>query len=218
MHIEHEVHERTLELGTSIDVHGESGACELGCALEVNDAQFYAKIPVRLGLEAELRAVAPATDLDIAGFVLARRHSTVRQVRNPAQTVRYRSVQSLDGILSPPDFRVDRAGLFHYVQRVQARPARPRDLRAQFVALLLERLNLSHRSAPRRVCLGKLVEHGGVSPVGQPDLHLLKVLAQIGTVKHGAGGSPRELRPRGRPAKGRSCRPGTRLAGPDHRI
>ena len=68
VHVEHEIDERALELGAHVPVEGEARAGDLGGALEIENAELRAQVPVRLGLEIELRRLAAAADLDVVGL------------------------------------------------------------------------------------------------------------------------------------------------------
>ena len=51
--VEHEVGEGALEAGAGAELQDEAGAGDLGGALEVEDAERFADLPVRLGREVE---------------------------------------------------------------------------------------------------------------------------------------------------------------------
>ena len=67
VHVEHEVGQRPLQPGAHAQVHGEPRARDLGGALEIQNAQRRAQIPVRLGFEIELARLAPAADFQVVG-------------------------------------------------------------------------------------------------------------------------------------------------------
>ena len=83
--VEHEVDQRAFQLRAQAPVEGEARAGDLGGALEIEDAEFGAEIPVRLGLEIELRGLAPAAHFDVVGFGAAHRHGFVRDVGNAGE-------------------------------------------------------------------------------------------------------------------------------------
>ena len=85
MHIEHEVGERPLQLRADSGVHGKARAGDLGGALEIQNPQRRAQIPMRLGREIELARLAPAADFLIVGGASAHRDARVRNVGNQAQ-------------------------------------------------------------------------------------------------------------------------------------
>ena len=74
MRVEEVVDKRALEACTCAAEHGEAAAGNLVAALEIEDIEVSAEVPVGLGLEALGREVArgaPATALGVLGLVLA---------------------------------------------------------------------------------------------------------------------------------------------------
>ena len=72
--VEEVVDERALEACTCATEHGEAAAGDLVAALEIEDIEVSAEVPVGLGLEAlgrEIARGAPATALGVFGLVLA---------------------------------------------------------------------------------------------------------------------------------------------------
>ena len=72
--VEKVVDERALEACTCATEHGEAAAGDLVAALEIEDVEVSAEVPVRLGLEALGREVArgaPTATLGVLGLVLA---------------------------------------------------------------------------------------------------------------------------------------------------
>ena len=86
--IDKEVDERALHEGARATKQVEARAGKLDAALEVDHASGGAKVPVRLGLEVELRGLAPATDLGVVGVVDAIRHGLVRDVGDGSNQVK----------------------------------------------------------------------------------------------------------------------------------
>ena len=80
MEVEHEVDQRPLEPGTGAEVDGEAGAGDLGAALEVEDAEGRAEVPVGLGLEVEVARLADPPLDPVGGLVLALRHGVVGKI------------------------------------------------------------------------------------------------------------------------------------------
>ena len=78
--IEEEVDEGALQAGASATENGKTAAGELVAALEVEDVQIGAQIPVRLKVEVELARGAPAATLDVLVLVLAVRRGLARNV------------------------------------------------------------------------------------------------------------------------------------------
>ena len=71
--VEHVVDEGALEAGTLALQHREAAVGQLDAALEVDDAQLGAEVPVRLEVEVELAGGAPAADLGVVIFAGAHR-------------------------------------------------------------------------------------------------------------------------------------------------
>ena len=72
--VEEVVDERALKACTCTTEHGEATAGDLVAALEIEDIEVGAEVPVGLGLEAlgrEIARGAPATALGVLGLVLA---------------------------------------------------------------------------------------------------------------------------------------------------
>ena len=80
MHVDHEADEGALHAGAQATERVEARTGDLDAAVEVDDSQVRAKVPVRLCLEVELARGAPATDLRVVGVVLAVRDALVRDV------------------------------------------------------------------------------------------------------------------------------------------
>ena len=78
--IEEEVDKGAFQAGASATENGKTAAGELVAALEVEDVQIGAQIPVRLKVEVELARGAPAATLDVLVLVLAVRRGLARNV------------------------------------------------------------------------------------------------------------------------------------------
>ena len=87
--------EGALEAGAVIPIEGEAGAGDFGGALEVEDAELLAELPVGLGREVEGGRRAPALHLDVGGFVAADGDGVVRKVGDGGQDVVERGVGGL---------------------------------------------------------------------------------------------------------------------------
>ena len=85
--IEHEVHQRPLQLRSQVPVNGEARPRQLGRAFQVENAQFSPQIPMRLGSEIELRRRAPAPHFDILLGAVPNRHARMRQVGNARENI-----------------------------------------------------------------------------------------------------------------------------------
>src|SRR5215831_6316454 len=71
VYVEHEADEGALETGSGADVDSKPCAAELGRALEVENAKFFAEFPMGLGGEVELPLLAPGLDGDVVSFGFA---------------------------------------------------------------------------------------------------------------------------------------------------
>ena len=80
MRVEEEVDEGALQTGAGATENGEAAAGELVAALEVEDVEVGAQVPVRLKVEIELARGAPTTALDVLVLVLAKRGGLARNV------------------------------------------------------------------------------------------------------------------------------------------
>ena len=78
--IEHQGRQRPLQPRTGTEVGGEARTGDLGAALEVENAELGAQVPVRPGLEAEVARLADLALLAVRLFVCPHRHRVVRQV------------------------------------------------------------------------------------------------------------------------------------------
>ena len=108
----------------------------LAAALEVEDAERRAEIPVRLRLEVERARLAVAPDFDVVRGALADRHARVRQIRQrrAAPASRWCSIDvELDAELL--DLLRARAVRLLNRRRVVALPLGARDLVARRVLL-----------------------------------------------------------------------------------
>src|SRR5579864_8103397 len=60
VYVEHEIDEGALEPGARAPINRETGTGDFGRALQIQNAQFRAEIPVRFGLEIKLSWLAAA--------------------------------------------------------------------------------------------------------------------------------------------------------------
>ena len=79
--VEHEVDDSPFELCAKALVHREPRTGDLACALEVQDIQPLADVPVSLRFEAELPRLADSAQFDIVGIVFTCLHLRIRNVR-----------------------------------------------------------------------------------------------------------------------------------------
>ncbi len=79
--VEHEVGEGAFETCSLAEVDDEAGARDFCGAVEVEDAERFAELPVGFGGEVELRLFAPDFFFAIAMLVFADGHAVLRQIR-----------------------------------------------------------------------------------------------------------------------------------------
>jgi len=70
--VEHEVGEGAFKTSSLTEVNNEAGAGDFGGAVEVENAESFAKLPVRFGGEVKLRLLTPGFFFMIAVFVLGK--------------------------------------------------------------------------------------------------------------------------------------------------
>ncbi len=109
--VEHEVHQRALQPRAQVPIDGEARAGQLGGALQVEDAQLLAQLPVRLGREVELRRRAPAAHFDVVRFGLADRNAVVGKIGDAGQDVAQSCVRLLGNLLGFRDLLAQLLGL-----------------------------------------------------------------------------------------------------------
>ncbi len=96
VYIEHEVDQRTFQPRAQAQVHHKACSCNLGGPLEIQNAQFGPKIPVRLHREVESRRSAPTAHFHVISGILAHRNRFLRKVGNASQHLPERFVNLLD--------------------------------------------------------------------------------------------------------------------------
>ena len=159
VHVDEEVDERALHAGAHAAQQVEAGAGKLHAAVEVNDAQLGAKVPVGLGLKVKLARGAPATHLGVVGVVLAVGNVLVRDVGNGGDEVKElllhgiaTVVQRGDALLVGGDLGLLGLGLLLLALAHQLA-----DLLGGAVAGRLERLDLGDDGAALLVKLKELL-------------------------------------------------------------
>ncbi len=185
VHVEHEVDERALQFGPQVPVEREAGAGDFGGALQVEDAQILAQVPVRLGFEIELGRLRPT-----------RRTSTLSRsdwptgtdswgtLGMPARSCWNSSSSGLLLIVQPGDLGFPGAHLVLQGRRVAARLAQRADLRALGVHPRLELLGLRDGRAAAPVEFAELVEIGRVGAGSQTLRNAVEVRPEIGQIVH----------------------------------
>ncbi len=85
--VEHEVHQRSLQPRPQVPIDCEARSRNLRRALQIEHAELFAKLPVRLGREVEFRRGAPAAYLGVVCLALAHRNAVIGQVGNVGQKI-----------------------------------------------------------------------------------------------------------------------------------
>jgi hypothetical protein len=83
--VEHEIRQDSLQPGSQAPVHREAGAGKFGGALEIEHAQFFSQVPMRLGREIKFRRRAPAAHFNVIFRSFANRNAFVRQIGNAGE-------------------------------------------------------------------------------------------------------------------------------------
>ena len=81
VHVEHEVDERARQARTRAGKHREPRTGQARPALEIENAQCRAEVPVRLRDEIERARLSIAPDFDVVGRARADRDARMRQIR-----------------------------------------------------------------------------------------------------------------------------------------
>ncbi len=167
MEVEHEVGEGALEAGTLAEVDDEAGAGDLGGAVEVEDAEGLAELPVGLGGEVEGGDFAPGFFEAVAVLVLADRDVVLGEVGQGLEDGAEAVVGLGGGGLEGVDLGLELAGLLGLGGGVGAGAAELGDLLGELVALGLEGLELGDGVATGAVDGGEVAEgDGGVGATG----------------------------------------------------
>ncbi len=169
MNIEHEVDQRACQPCTGADVHRETGARDLRTALQVNDPQRRAQIPVRLPPIRRLSRAAPRPDV-LAGGLIAGRHSQDRCVGDLKQKLFYPRLThtQLGVVLSDPGR--DLLHLADQPRRILARLLSLSDLLRCLVAARFKLLHALDQTTPFLVKADNLIDgrrQGGIGAFRQ---------------------------------------------------
>ena len=163
VHVEHEVDERALELRAHAPIEGKARAGDLGRALEIQDAQLRAQVPVRLGLEIEAGRLAHAPHLDVRVRVPAHRHGFVRHVGDAGQNLAELLVERGHLPLERGDLNLQCAHLLLAGGGIGALAAQVADFGALHVQAGLQPLALGDGHTAPPIDLAKLVQAGNIA-------------------------------------------------------
>ncbi len=165
MAVEHEADQRPLQPRSSAHVDGEPGSAQLGRALQIENAQRLAQLPVRLGLEVEGGLFAPSLDGDVVGLATAGGNFVASEVGNAGQGVAHLFDQGGGALVQLVQLVFQRAGLVHDGRRVAALFLERAHLLAQFIAARLELLGQGDGLAAALIEGAKSTQQrGGVGP------------------------------------------------------
>ncbi len=184
--IEEEVDEGALKTGAGATENGEAAAGELVAALEVEDVQIGAQIPVRLKVEVELARGAPAATLDVLVLVLTVRGGIARNVGQVSHEVVLLLLESGAALGQTVNLLVDGAhGLLGGLGLVLlALPHQGADLLGLGIARSLELLDLGDDGTTLVVELKELLAIPRRLAVSHGDIDGIGVLANKLDIKH----------------------------------
>ena len=186
--MEHEVDQRTREPSASADQHRKACARDLGAALEVDNPEGGAKVPVRLWCKAERSRRAVPTHLDVVGTALPDRHRLVRQIRKHLQAA---IPALLDGIEFDTELldllRAQAAGVLN-LRRVEALALRTRDFVGRRVLFSLEALEFLQQATTTRLECRELFEFRRQvdAACAQSRAHGVEVVTEQCRIEHAA--------------------------------
>ncbi len=111
VNVQKEIDERPLQSRADAPVNRKPRAGDLGGALQIQDLQLRAQIPMRLGFEIELARLAPAAHFDVVVRALAHRHGLVRDVGDAGHQIAKGFVGGLGLFIQRRDAFADGAAL-----------------------------------------------------------------------------------------------------------
>ena len=156
--IEHEVRQRALQLRAHVPIDRKAPAGDLHGALEIQNAQLLAELPMRLRSEAELARCAPAAHFLVVGLRSSHRHRVVRQVGDAVQDLAQFGIRGFRHLLALFDLPAQILRLFDLRRRVLFILLELRDLIRRAIALRLQILGFGDRRAPTRIDLAKITQ------------------------------------------------------------
>ena len=185
--VEHEVHQRALQLRAQVPVDGEARAGQLHGALQVENAEFGPQIPMRLRSEIKFRRRAPAADFDVVFGALSDGHAGVGKVGNAGENFAQARVQIRWRFSPVLNLLAQFFGFGHGRARVLPALLQLGDLFGRLVALRLAGLRLGNRLAPLRVDFAEILQHRSRihAALAQLFFHQRQVVANKIQIKHG---------------------------------
>ncbi len=186
--VEHEVNQGALESCAHAFVKSETSAGDLGGPVKIDNVQVFGQVPVRLGLERELRRLTalrrPPPDLLVVVLVLAVGHRGMRQVRNSEQDVPLGFFNLAGAVLKRGDLIALRTHLRYLVLCGLPGLLEPADLLGDLIAPAAEGLDLLLRCAPFGIQRKELRQVNRDAPSGQRGLDRIRVLPDKPQIKH----------------------------------
>ena len=184
--IQHELRQRAVHARQLAAQHCEARAAELGGSFAIQPTVTRTKFNVILHLKIEAAWRAPAVLFDIAGFVLARRHRFVRQIRNPRRDGLNRLLDLIQPRLAGFQLIAEARNLSHHRRYILALGLEHADLFGLGIAQVLQLL----RAHLQLLALGfPLLQHGDIEVVTAGLLEAVGqdfgLIAQQDGIKHG---------------------------------
>jgi len=186
---QHEVDQRAFQLGAGAEQHGEAGAGDLGGALEVDDAELRAQIPVRLRLEVERPRLAPRPHDDVVGGAPPDRHRRVGQIGQPGHQAGALLLDAVELDFELLDLLAAQFVGLEDRPGVEALALGPRHFVRGGVLLALEPFELRDQAAAVRLEAGELFELGRdvETAIDKTCTHRLEIVANVGGIQHVTG-------------------------------
>jgi hypothetical protein len=185
VNVEHECHERAIQSRGGAVEDGETRAGDLRRAIEVENAEGFPDVPVRLGREVERRSGSPRSLDAIRRLVTADRNGLVGDVREVQLEIAEILLDGGKAIIELLDLVADALHRIDLRGRVLPALLERGDLLRCHVALVLQGLHAGDGAAAVRLQLQEAVEVDVHAAVLQRLTILLCVLAQIFTGQHG---------------------------------
>ena len=185
--VEHEVHQRPLQLRAQIPVDGEARPGQFHRAFQIKNAEFGAQVPVRFGSELKLSGCAPAANFDILLGALANRHARVRQVGKARENIVQPRIEIRGSFFQRLNLLSQVLGLGHCGAGVLAALLQFCDLFRSFVAPGFAGFSLGDGLPALRVNFAKIFQHGSRVQAALPQLffHQGQIAANEIQIKHG---------------------------------
>jgi hypothetical protein len=160
--VEHEVGQGALEACAGAELQDEAGARDLGGALEIEDAELFADLPVRLGREVEGGDFAPGLLADVVVLGGAGGDGVVGKVGEGLEEFAETEVGIGRTGFELVSFFLEEGGLCSNESNVAAFALDAAELGGEGIALGLEGLSFGDGRAPFCIERGKSLEEARV--------------------------------------------------------